>query len=157
MNNLALWGPGFKEFDRYFVGFDNKLNRMIRTGSDLAKSAIQNYPPYNISKVEENQYVIEIAVAGFNENDISIDIADGKLVVRGSVKTETKETDTFLFRGIANRAFTRSFVLDDYIEVKSAEIDNGMLTIALERIVPDHLKPQKIEIKRKDVPQLLNE
>ena len=149
----TFWGT--KDIDKFFVGFDEQWHRLQKLHDDVAKN-IPNYPPYNIRKNSENHYTIEIAVAGFAQQDIDIEIDGGKLVVRGNIKAEDQE-DGFLFRGIANRAFTRSFVLNDEVEVKDAEIFNGMLKIALERLVPEAKQPKKIAVKSKAEKQLLTE
>lgn len=135
-----------KDFDKFFVGFDEQFNRMSKLHDDMAKH-IPNYPPYNIKKVGDTTYVIELAVAGFGKQDIEIELDDGKMIVKGNIAHEDDESNDFLFKGIANRAFTRSFVLDDQIEVKNAEMINGMLKVFLERIIPEHKKPKKIEVK----------
>lgn len=140
-----------KDFDKFFVGFDDQFNRLAKMHDDITKN-IPNYPPYNIRKVEDNKYVIEMAVAGFGRQDIEITIEDNKLIVKGSVEDDS---DNFIFKGIANRAFTRSFALDDQIEIKDAAMFNGMLKIALERIIPEHRKPRKIEVK--DEPSTVSE
>lgn len=146
MTNLSAFGPGFKDFDKYFVGFEDQFNRLSKMHDDLTKS-IPNYPPYNIKKTGENTYAIELAVAGFGKQDIEIELAEGKLIVKGTTSDNTDEN--FLFKGIANRAFTRAFALDDQIEVQDAEMINGMLRIFLERIIPEHKKPKKIAVKEK--------
>ena len=133
--------------DKFFVGFDDQFNRMAKLHDDFTKN-IPNYPPYNIKKTGDNTYVIELAVAGFAKQDIEIEFADDKLIIKGNTKDE--ESSDFLFKGIAARNFTRTFVLDDQIEIKDAAIFNGMLKIALERIIPDHKKPKKIEVKDSD-------
>lgn len=135
----------FKDFDKLYVGFDDQFNKLAKIHDDLTKN-IPNYPPYNIKKTGDNTYVIEIAVAGFAKQDIEIELADGKMLVKGNVQSQEAD-DMFLFKGIANRAFTRSFALDDHIEVKDAEMINGMLKVFLERIIPEHKKPKKIEVK----------
>lgn len=132
----------FKDLDKFYVGFDDNWNRMAKLHDDLTKN-IPNYPPYNIRKVEDNKYVIELAVAGFGKSDIEITLEDNKLVISGA---SSDDQDNFLFKGIANRAFTRTFALDDHIEIHNAEMINGMLKIALERIIPEHKKPRKIEV-----------
>jgi molecular chaperone IbpA len=131
---LALFGPGFKDFDKFFVGFEDSAKQLQTLHDELTKN-IPNYPPYNIRKNDENSYTIELAVAGFGESEIDITIDGGKLIVRGNVdsSTDTQE-DNFLFKGIATRAFTRAFAIDDHVEVKNAELFNGMLKIALERL-----------------------
>jgi len=136
-----------KDFDKFFVGFDDQFNRIAKMHDELTKN-IPNYPPYNIRKVEDSKYVIELAVAGFSKSDIEITLEDNKVVIKGTSKDEAD--DNYLFKGIANRAFTRTFAIDDQIEIKDAAILNGMLKIALERIIPEHKKPRKIEVKSDD-------
>jgi molecular chaperone IbpA len=136
----------FKDFDKFFVGFDDTYNRLAKMHDDLTKS-IPNYPPYNIRKTSDNTYVIELAVAGFGKQEIDITLDDNKLVISGNAKDDG---DNFLFKGIANRAFTRTFALDDHIEIQDAALVNGMLKIALERIIPEHRKPKKIEVKESE-------
>jgi molecular chaperone IbpA len=154
----------FKDFDKVFVGFDDQFNKMAKMHDDLTKS-IPNYPPYNIKKTGDNTYVVEIAVAGFAKQDIEIELADSKMIIKGNVQNNDSE-DNFLFKGIANRAFTRTFALDEHIEVHDAAMMNGMLKVFLERIIPEHKKPKKIEVKdsekeikvsKKSNPQLLTE
>ena len=147
MTHLSVFGPGFKDFDKFFVGFDDQFNKMAKMHDDLTKN-IPNYPPYNIKKTGDNTYVIELAVAGFAKQDIEIELADGKMLIKGNVNSDDADTtEAFLFKGIANRAFTRSFALDDHIEVNNAEMINGMLKVFLERIIPEHKKPKKIDIQ----------
>jgi len=143
------FGPAFKDFDKFFVGYDDQFNRMAKMHDDLTKS-IPNYPPYNIKKTGDTTYVIELAVAGFARQDIEIELADGKMLIKGNVKSDDADNvENFLFKGIANRSFTRAFALDDQIEVKDAEMLNGMLQVFLERIIPEHKKPKKVEVKEK--------
>jgi len=148
--NTFAFGPGFKygtkDLDKFFVGFDDEFNRMAKLHDEVTKN-IPNYPPYNIKKVDDNKYAIELAVAGFAKQDIELEFVDNKLIVTGKA-TEDSDNDTFLWKGIANRAFTRTFVLDDQVEIQNAEMLNGMLKIFLERIIPEHKKPKKIEIMR---------
>jgi molecular chaperone IbpA len=157
MTHLSLFGPGFKDFDKFFVGFEDTAKQMQTLHADLTKN-IPNYPPYNIRKNDENSYTIEIAVAGFAETEIDIEIDGGKLVVRGNVDAASDALENnFLFKGIATRAFTRAFAIDDHIEVKNAELFNGMLKIALERLVPEQQKPKKVPVKTRGKKQLLRE
>ena len=148
--NTFAFGPGFKfgtkDLDKFFVGFDEQFNQMAKMHDDLTKN-IPNYPPYNIKKVKDNRYVIELAVAGFAKSDVEITFEDGKLIVAG--KASDTEDDNFIYRGIANRAFNRTFALNDQVEINNAEMLNGMLKIFLERIIPEHKKPKKIEIAEK--------
>ena len=145
----------FRDFDKFFVGFDEQFSKMQKLHDDITKN-IPNYPPYNIRKTGENTYTIELAVAGFGQNEIDIEIDGGKLVVKGNVSSQDQE-DNFLFKGIAARAFTRTFAIDDQIEVKDAELFNGMLKIVLERLIPEEKKPKKVAVKSKDSRQLLSE
>lgn len=133
----------FKDFDKFFVGYEDTYNKLSKLHDDVTKN-IPNYPPYNIRKVSENKYVIELAVAGFSTSDVEITFEDNKLIVSGKTHDDA---DNFLFKGIANRAFTRTFALDDQIVIDNAEMVNGMLKIALDRIIPEHKKPRKIEVK----------
>lgn len=133
----------FKDMDKFFVGFDEQFNRLAKLHDDVAKN-IPNYPPYNIKKTGDNTYVIEMAVAGFARQDIEIEFADDKLTVRGNAKEDDGD---YMFKGIAARNFTRTFALNDQIEIKDAGLFNGMLQIALERIIPEHKKPKKIEVR----------
>lgn len=126
-----------------FVGFDelfNELERMIE-GTQPTQSS---FPPHNIVKVDDNRYVVELAVAGFGKDDIDIELNDGTLVIRGEKKN--KEEVTYLYRGIATRTFTKSIRLNDTIEVRGAEFKDGILKIGLENVIPDHKKPRKIAI-----------
>lgn len=145
MTNVTFPYPFTKDFDKFFVGFDDQFNRMAKMHDDLTKH-IPNYPPYNIKKTDENKYTIELAVAGFSKSSIDITLEEDKLIVKGFSQDDQKTTD-YLFQGIANRAFTRMFALSDQIEVKDAELVNGMLKIFLEKIIPEHKKPKKIEVK----------
>ncbi len=145
----------FKDFDKFFVGFDEQFSKMQKLHDDVTKN-IPNYPPYNIRKVDDTHYTIEMAVAGFGQNEIDIEIDGGKLVVKGNVQSTEQEED-FLFKGIAARAFTRTFALNDQVEVKDAEIFNGMLKIALERLIPEEKKAKKVPVKSGKGKQLLQE
>lgn len=146
----------FKDFDKFFVGFDDQFAKMQRLHDDITKN-IPNYPPYNIRKVDDTHYVIEMAVAGFGESEIDVEIDGGKLVVKGNVNSDSAEANDYLFKGIAARAFTRTFALNDTIEVKNAELFNGMLKIALEKLIPEEQKPKKVPVKSGKGKQLLNE
>lgn len=145
--NMTVFGPGFKDFEKFFVGYDDQFNRLAKMHDDFAKN-IPNYPPYNIKKTDENKYVVEIAVAGFSKSEIEIEFVDDKLVVTGNASED--DSAEWLHKGIAARPFTRTFALNDQVEVKGADMLNGMLKIFLERIIPDHKKPRKIDIKDSD-------
>ena len=123
------------------VGFDSMFDRLF---GDVERSENQSgFPPYNIRKDEEYLYTIEMAVAGFSKEDLEAELKEGVLTVRS--KTDQEEGE-YLHRGIAKRAFTRSFTISDDVIVKGADLVNGMLTISLERIVPEEKKSRMIEI-----------
>ena len=128
------------------VGYD----KFFADLEDLAKTASKSvsYPPYNIKAVGKDKYVIEMAVAGFAKTDIEISLAGNKLTVEGSIQEEDKnELQDFIFKGIANRNFTRTFNLADKIEIQDAEIANGMLKIWLQNLVEAQEAVKKIAIK----------
>ena len=127
----------------YAVGFDRVFDQLNTYAANNATST--GFPPYNIRKGGDYTYAIEMALAGFSKDDIEIEVAEGLLAVR-SIK-ENDENDSNIYRGISYRKFNRKFTLADDIVVKDASLENGMLEITLERIVPDEKKPRKIKIK----------
>ncbi|MCE0505433.1 Hsp20 family protein [Roseivivax sp. GX 12232] len=132
---------------RATVGFDQIADLMDRV---LASDVTQpTYPPYNIEKTAEDAYRISIAVAGFSETDLSVEVKDQALVVSAR-KAEEDENRAFLHRGIATRAFERRFHLADHVRVIGASHADGMLHIDLEREIPEALKPRRIEIQKTD-------
>ena len=126
---------------KQFIGFDTVLERFREANELLSKAP--NYPPYNIKKIDEEHFVIEMAVAGFGKNNLDIELKDGELTITG--RHEADESD-YIYQGIANRAFTRKFTLADTVVVKNAELVNGLLKIALERYIPEEKKTKKIDI-----------
>jgi molecular chaperone IbpA len=131
----------------YAVGFDRVFDQLNTYARNNATST--GFPPYNIRKGGDYTYAIEMALAGFSKNDIEIEVAEGLLTVR-SVKEDdetNEEYDSKIYRGISYRKFNRKFTLADDIVVNDASLENGMLEITLERIVPDAKKPRKITIK----------
>lgn len=144
--NPAIFGMFNKDFDKYLIGFDNQWNRLSHMHEDITRN-VSGYPPYNIKKVDDTNYEIQMAVSGFSEPDINITFEDGKLKVVGEVtETESGDDSNFIYRGIASRNFSRAFALNDQIEIRGAELNNGMLKIKLESVIPDHKKPRKIAI-----------
>lgn len=131
--------PAFKNS----IGFDEAFKRLAAMTEALPK--LSGYPPYNIRKIDDNKYVIEMAVAGFGKQDIEIEMKEDVLTVKGYLDMGGDD-DSYLFKGIADRAFTRTFALADTIEVKNADLANGMLKIMLERFIPEEKKPKKVEI-----------
>lgn len=132
------WTP----FRRHTVGFDNMLNLMDKFIDD--STIIPNYPPYNIYKVNGNKYCIELAVAGFSEKDVEVKYADDTLTIKGH--KEEKNKDSIIHRGIANRNFTRTFNIADDVIVKGGSLKNGVLSIDLEKVIPDEKKERVIKI-----------
>ncbi len=136
---------------RTMVGFD-RLAGMIDTATRLDGS--QGYPPYNIERVDENAFGIEIAVAGFTEADLDIELKDGLLTIAGKKgDTEDGVGRDYLHRGIAQRSFIRRFQLADHILVTGAALAHGILRIQLVREVPEEKRPRKIEIGFAEAPQ----
>ena len=151
MTNLSTLRNALQAFDYnhmtpYAVGFDRTFDRLFDYVTHQAEST--GYPPYNIQKTEDYKFEIEMALAGFDKKDIEIEVAEGVLTVKSLKDKDTNATDDYtLYKGISQRNFTRKFTLADDIVVKGAELKNGMLTINLERIVPEEKKPQLIEVK----------
>ena len=132
------------DFDRALgitVGFDSMFDRLFGEVEKSETSSV--FPPYNIRKDEENFYTIEMAVAGFSKEDLEAELEEGVLTIRSKPDQEEGE---YLHRGIAKRAFSRSFTLSDDVVIKGADLVNGMLTINLERVVPEEKKARMIEI-----------
>lgn len=133
----------FAPLYRSTVGFD-RLFDLLDSVSGFDGEAV-SYPPYNIERLGENDYRITMAVAGFGQDDIKIDVKEQSLTIRGDKKPDEKERQ-FLHRGIAARAFERRFQLADHVEVKGADLKDGLLHIDLVRNVPERLKPRSIQI-----------
>ena len=151
MTNLSTLRNALQAFDYnhmtpYAVGFDRTFDRLFDYVTHQAEST--GYPPYNLQKTEDYKFEIEMALAGFDKKDIEIEVAEGVLTVKSLKDKDTGATDDYtLYKGISQRNFTRKFTLADDIVVKGAELKNGMLTINLERIVPEEKKPQLITVK----------
>ena len=139
---LSLF-ENFNQLTPYAVGFDrvfDQLNQYV-----INNSQATGFPPYNIRKEGDYNYVIELALAGFGKKDIEVEVADGTLTIR-SVK-ENSEDDSTVYRGISRRRFERKFTMADDIVVNGATLENGMLTVELERVVPEEKKPRLISVK----------
>ena len=140
--------------NKHFVGFDKVLDNLTNVNDTYTKAILNNspnWPPYNIVKIDDNNYTIELAVAGFGKHNLDIELANNTLVVKGGFTVdEIDPIDNpvqYLWKGIADRMFTRKFTLADTVEVKNAEYVNGMLKIFLENVVPEEKKPKKVDIK----------
>lgn len=138
----------FHKLDPFTVGFDEIFKDLQEMSKNTAKQ-FTAYPPYNIRQVKDNKYVIELAVAGFAKSDIEVTLEGNTLVVKGAAKELEADDGTFLHKGIANRNFTREFKLADKIEIKDAELVNGMLKIWLENMVKAQDLIKKISVKEK--------
>ncbi len=135
----------FSPLYRSAVGFDRMAN-LLETAARA--SEMNGWPPYNIEHAGENAYRVVIAVAGFTTDDLSIEMNEGQLIVKGdkSAQGESDDHKTYLHRGLAQRGFDLRFQLADHVMVKDAGLENGLLTISLERELPEALKPRRIEI-----------
>ncbi len=144
-NNLSI----FNQLRPVTIGFDNVFDHFERMfEDDVFKVPTVNFPPYNIVKTGDYTYDVELALAGFSKEDITVDYADNILSVKSVKNTdENKENDGVLHRGISKRYFSKSFTISDDVEVKGAELKDGLLKISLERIVPEGKKPRTIEVK----------
>ena len=131
----------FDPFRSLTVGFDNMFDTL-----DTIDTDVENYPPYNIEKKGEYYYIVEVAVAGFNKKDIEIQYGNNALTITGSKESKDNDNAEVVHQGIATRSFKRTFSLADDVIVKSANLSDGLLTIDLEKIVPEEKKSCKIEI-----------
>jgi len=143
-NTLSLFNENFNKLTPYAVGFDRMFDNLNRYVDNNQQS--HGFPPYNIRKEGDYNYVIEMALAGFGKKDIEIKVEDGTLAVR-SIKENEADNEDQIYRGISYRKFDRKFTLSEDIVVNGATLENGMLTINLERIVPEEKKPRLIEVK----------
>ena len=131
---------------RSSVGFDH-VSKLLDSAMRIDDAA-PSYPPYNIEKHSEDSYRITMAVAGFTDADLDVVVQNQSLTIRGQIETnKVKDVATYLHRGIANRSFERSFKLADHIKVGGAKLENGLLSIALVRDVPEALKPRTVSIE----------
>ncbi len=126
---------------RTTVGFDRMFDRL----DNIGKSEATGYPPYNIERVDEDRYRVTLAVAGFSEADLEIELHENSLKIVGA-RPEGDETRTYLHQGIAGRSFERRFQLADHVKIEGASLMNGLLNVDLRREIPEAKKPRKIEI-----------
>ena len=142
-NTLSLI-DNFNKMTPYAVGFDRVFDTLNRYVDNNVNST--GFPPYNIQKVGDNNYQIEMALAGFSKDDIEVEVAEGTLSIRSDKKEEPDDEFTY-HRGISYRKFERKFTLADDLVINGAKLENGMLTIDLERIVPEEKKPRLVTVK----------
>ena len=141
MNALTRFDT--QALNRALIGFDQLFNDVERR---FANQVQTNYPPYNVIKHDDNNFEIEVAVAGFDREDITIEVDQDQLVIKGN-RQKDDDASKYLHRGLAARDFERSWTLAEYMEVGDAELTNGILRVKLTRIVPEALKPRLIAIK----------
>jgi len=139
MNNLTTFDP----FRNLTVGFDNIFDQL----SSLSQFEIPKYPPYNIKKIDDNKYQLEMALAGFAKTDLDVEVKDNTLTVTGNSADDTENTNSFVYKGIAQRAFTRQWALMDYLKVFNASFKDGVLVVDMELNLPEEKKSKKIEVK----------
>ena len=144
-NNLSI----FNNLRPLTVGFDDMFDHFEHMMDDsFFGRSVANFPPYNIVKTGDNTYDVELALAGFNKKDIEIEYKENVLTVKSKKQEETKDEDgNIIHRGISKRMFSKSFTIANDVEVKGAELKDGLLKVSMERIIPDHKKAKLINIK----------
>ena len=144
MTQFTLRSLDIPALHRHAIGFDQLFEQMERTFANSRSS--DNYPPHNVVKLDDTHFVVEVAVAGFKQNEIDVELQDGVLTVKGEkVKVEEAKPE-YLHKGISARNFTRTFTLAENVEVRGATVENGILAVALELVVPEEKQPKKIAI-----------
>jgi len=144
-NNLSI----FNNLRPLTVGFDDMFDHFEHMMDDsFFGRSVGNFPPYNIVKTGENTYDVELALAGFNKKDIEVEYKENLLTVKSKKQEETKDEDgNVIHRGISKRMFSKSFTIANDVEVKGAELKDGLLKVSMERIIPEHKKAKLIDIK----------
>lgn len=143
MTNLNLRTLDIPSIHKFAVGFDNVFDELLRHTNAQTST---NYPPYNIVKYSDDKFAIELAVAGFQDGDIDITVEKNQLTVKGEKIAPADEGIEYLHRGISSRNFLRTWTLAEHVEVRGAEVKNGILLVQLERKVPEEQRPKKIAI-----------
>jgi len=138
---LTLRASDIPQLHKFGIGFDNMFDELLRIN---AQQSTNNYPPYNIVQINENEFMISLAVAGFGEDNLSVTKDKNMLIIEG--KQNTTAEPEYLHRGISRRDFTREFKLADYVEIENAHLELGILSVYLKREVPEDSKPKKIAI-----------
>ena len=144
-NNLSI----FNNLRPLTVGFDDMFDHFEHMMDDsFFGRSVANFPPYNIVKTGDNTYDVELALAGFNKKDIEVEYKENLLTVKSKKQEETKDEDgNIIHRGISKRMFSKSFTIANDVEVKGAELKDGLLKVSMERIIPEHKKAKLIDIK----------
>ena len=136
---MTIYEETFGRFSPFSIGFD-RLFQQLQAQSVVNQ---QNYPPYNIVKVDDENFVIELAIAGFDKKEVSVDLEKNVLKIEGKSKDDDKD---FIHKGLASRSFERQFTLADDVEVSGGKLENGVLKVELKRVIPEEDKPIKIKI-----------
>tara|TARA_B100002019_G_scaffold54947_2_gene47049 strand:- start:3071 stop:3484 length:414 start_codon:yes stop_codon:yes gene_type:complete len=136
---MTIYEETFGRFSPFSIGFD-RLFQQLQAQSVINQ---QNYPPYNIVKVDDENFVIELAIAGFDKKEVTIELEKNVLTIQGASEDDEKE---FVHKGLASRSFTRQFTLAEDVVVKGGKLENGILKVELERVIPEEDKPVKIKI-----------
>jgi molecular chaperone IbpA len=144
MTNFTLRTFDIPAIHRHAIGFDRVFDELNRAFANSKSDG--NYPPYNIVQLNDTQYVIEVAVAGFAETELDVELKDNILIVKGEKSKEEGSETNYLHKGISNRNFTRNITLAENVEVRGATVKNGILSVALELVIPEEQKPKKIAI-----------
>lgn len=143
-NTLTLRSLDIPSIHKFGIGFDSIFDEIMRL---TATQSNTNYPPYNVIKLSEDNFAIELAVAGFSEGEVTIEVENSVLTVTGSKINDLDNPKEYLYHGISSRNFVRSFTIADHVEIKDAANENGILTIYLERLLPEEKKPKQVAIK----------
>jgi molecular chaperone IbpA len=128
---------------RHAIGFERMIHDLNRTFANVRGS--ENYPPYNVIQHDDSHYTVEVAVSGFEESELDVELTDRVLTISGEKRTKT-DSAGYIHKGISTRTFTRNFTLADNVEVKLATVKNGILSVDLELIIPEEQRPKKIAI-----------
>lgn len=146
MTNLQLRSVDYlPTLNRFGVGFERMFDRIDET-IRINQQGNSNYPPYNMIRLDDDHYTIEVAVAGFQQGEVSLQVEENRLTIEGKKVVDLEDKREFVHRGISGRDFVRVFTLADHVEVTGAKQENGILVISLERIVPVEKKPKQIAI-----------
>lgn len=145
MTQFSLSTLDLPTLHRHAIGFDRIFDELNRTFANSANGRTDNYPPHNVVKLDDTHYVIEVAVAGFAEDEIDVELKENVLTVKGEQTKKEKEVE-YLHKGISARNFVRVFTLANDMQVRGATVKNGILAIALEQVVPEEQKAKKIQI-----------
>lgn len=144
VSSIPAINYGGTDISKSFIGWDSTIKEIEKLGARMVKNS-GNFPPYNVIKVDEDTYLLEFAIAGFDKENVKVSQEKNALVIEGSMDED--EDVEYIQKGIATRSFTRVIALAEYVEVQGAEFKNGILSVTLERILPEEEQPKTIKIK----------